>query len=118
MPTTGQGYPYPAGTDRLVDGDNVIAALAQAVNDKLGACAAGTASVPITAVETATSVAVTFPVGRFTAPPHVNVCANTGSPGGIYNPCSAGATTGGVTLWGARNTGTTAFNVNWIAVQH
>jgi hypothetical protein len=38
MPTTpGYGWPYPAGTDRVMDGDNAIGALGQAIENSLKA---------------------------------------------------------------------------------
>src|SRR5262245_9349798 len=38
MPTTPRyGFPWPAGTDRVMDGDNAMGALAQAIEDALAA---------------------------------------------------------------------------------
>lgn len=66
---TAKGYPYPLGTDRLMDGDDSIHNLAEAVDSKLGVAAAGYASVPIASGSAQGTVTVTFPAGRFTAAP-------------------------------------------------
>ena len=88
MPSqTSRGYPYPLGTDRVMDGDDSIHALAQAVEDKLGGPhASGTVAIPTLAAAAASSVAVTLPAGRFTAAPIVlsnagnsRVCTAPGS---------------------------------------
>jgi hypothetical protein len=68
--TTAKGYPYPVGTDRVMDGDNAIQSLAEAADTKAGVVAAGTFSVVATSVLSA-STAVTFPAGRFTVAPVV-----------------------------------------------
>ena len=70
--TTPHGYPYPVGTDRLMDGDNAIQALAEAVDSKLGVAAAGSVAYPAGGAGI-TSVTVTFPAGRFTVAPVVVV---------------------------------------------
>src|SRR4029077_470139 len=73
---TPKGFPYPLGTDRLMDGDDAIHNLATAVDTLTGVFASGTVNTPVPgALNPVVSVAVTFPVGRFTAPPQVSVCA-------------------------------------------
>ena len=62
MANTPTGWPYPVGTDRVMDGDNVIAALATMADTRLGrGLAAGTVSVPIVTIGVNATVAVTFP---------------------------------------------------------
>jgi hypothetical protein len=107
MAATTRGYPYPVGTDRVMDGDNAIQALAQAVNDKAGGPTV-TGEVTMTTLANGASgnVAVTFPAGRFSGTPHVfcqtgngrvNVSpANTTAAGFTYSMAnfSGGATSG------------------------
>lgn len=72
MATTTNGYPYPTGADRVRDGDDAIKALAEKVDVKLRGgiwSAQGfAAAVPVQGTKT---VAVTYPVGVFTAIPNV-----------------------------------------------
>ena len=68
MATTRAGYPYPVGTDRVMDGDDVIHAMADKVDTNLGFGLVGgfiVSGVP-TGLNVQTTVAVTFPAGRFT----------------------------------------------------
>ena len=116
MGTTPKGYPYPEPNDPVGQGDDVIKALAQAVDDKVGASAAGTATISLAAAS-AGSVAVTFPAGRFSAAPAVTASANntaaqhyvmntgTPSPGGVIVVASQKAST----------QATISFPVSWIA---
>lgn len=71
--TTTNGYPYPLGTDRVMDGDDSIHALADKVEANLKAgVLAGTVSGQIPANGTESPpVTVTLPVGRFLTPPVV-----------------------------------------------
>lgn len=120
MATTPKGFPYPLGTDRVMDGDDVIHSLATAVDVKSGLVAGGNVVIPITAVNTLATVAVTFPVGLFTANPIV-VCTQTGAGSAATVPVrffsANAATPSGVTIAGV-NTGSAAtFNVNWVAQQ-
>jgi hypothetical protein len=62
-----------------MDGDNAIAALAQAVNDKLGGpTVTGEVTFPILANGASNNVAVTFPAGRFAAAPAIYCQAQNG----------------------------------------
>jgi hypothetical protein len=64
---TARGYPYPLNTDPVTNGDDTIKALAEAVNNQLGAIACGGVSITSTGTNPSNgSTAVTFPVGRFT----------------------------------------------------
>lgn len=111
------GYPYPLGTDRLMDGDDAIHNLASAVEGKLGVQASGTAVVTVATINTPASVAVTFPVGRFTVAPVVTACAVSNNPGTILAGVGTGPTTTGCTVFGYRSASTGTVNVAWNAVQ-
>lgn len=116
MANTTHGYPYPLGTDRLTDGDDVIHSLATAVDTQLGVAASGLVTTPVPgALNTAVSVTVTFPVGRFNVAPNVLVSAN------INNPHTAavsatGVSATGVTVNGSRLSGALgAIPIWWLA---
>jgi formate dehydrogenase assembly factor FdhD len=69
---TPKGYPFPHGDDPIANGDNVIAALATAIDTKQPmAWTSGAVNTAALAANTGVSVAVTFPVGRFNAAPQV-----------------------------------------------
>lgn len=117
--TTTKGYPYPLGTDRLMDGDDAIHNLADAVNTKAGTLAGGVLTVPVTVNATNYQVAVTFPVGRFVNPPRV-VCSTLGTAPANTACCvyqNSLPTATGCVITGVRNSGGgTPFDVHWIAV--
>lgn len=111
--------PYPEGGDPLAAGDDAIKALANALDVRVAprAIAYGNAVIPITTAGTATSVSVTFPAGRFTAPPRV-ICSGTGNtPLTLQGPMSASTTATGTTFWAARASGTAGVNLDWLAIQ-
>lgn len=93
MGTTSRGYPYPDPDDRVIDGDDAMQALAEAVNDDV-------ASLPVSAAGSVfmpgptSMVHVNLPAGRFTSAPMVNVTATTGGNvalvGAVGNPTAAG----------------------------
>ena len=113
---TTKGYPYPLGTDRIMDGDDAIKNLAQAMDTKSGISAAGTVTIPFTAATTATSVTVTFPVGRFTVAPSPVVTAQITAPQNVTVSVAGGSvTTTGMTVWGYRYSGNSQIGVFWIA---
>lgn len=119
MATTARGYPYPLGTDRLMDGDDAIHSLATAIETHLGGAACGIATLPApSGVNTPTTLAVTFPAGRFTTAPVVVASPNGGAPQ-VFAPCSSASVTAtGCVLYGARVSGGMATIVtNWYAVQ-
>lgn len=115
MPSQTAGYrlPYPLGTDRLMDGDDQIRKLAQSVENCVQS---GTVTIPITAVNTQATVAVTFPVAYQAAPVVVaGWVAGTiaGSVGGLT---LASVTTTGFTAAGIRTSGAAAIPAAWVAV--
>lgn len=114
--TTPKGYPYPLGTDRLMDGDDAIHNLAQALDDNVGRVAAGQVTVNITTLNTPASTAVTFPVGRFNASPFAVAQYN----GTLSNRQgqAQGMTATGCVIWAWQSAGTVgAALIGWIAVQ-
>jgi hypothetical protein len=77
MGTTNKGYPYPEGTDLVMDGDNAIKALANTINYKLPfAIWAGRVSMSVTGT---TSITVTL-TPNFTGPPNVSIGPATAYP--------------------------------------
>lgn len=112
---TPKGYPYPLGTDRLMDGDDVIHSLASAVDSKLGVMASGAVTITVVTGGTPVTVAVTFPVGLFTAVP--NCFAGYGGTVNLNNGAGVqGPTTAGVNVSAVRNSAGT-LNCFWLAVQ-
>jgi len=71
MPSqTAHGYPYPLGTDRVMDGDDSIKALAE-VCDKRAPLAGYVILPAVNAGTSMAGIAVTFPVGLFVKAPLV-----------------------------------------------
>lgn len=114
---TALGYPYPLGTDRVMDGDDVITGLANAVNDKLGVFRAGTVTIP-TPDTTSAGVSVTFPVGVFTAPPAVGASVQASAPQ-AWGAAGYQPTASGMQVRVQRSSGATATTalVSWWAGQ-
>lgn len=120
MPTTTHGYPYPLGTDRVMDGDDVIAALAGKVNDQLGVMASGIATIPSLPVTTPTAIAITLPVGRFLAAPYISVISYGGTTGAYASTSYSvsGYSASGFQINAYRQVGgTSAQQLCWIAHQ-
>ena len=125
MPTTSKyGWSTPAPTDPD-DVPTDMASLASQIEATMSTILArlpyrvltGTVSIVPSAANTPTSVAVTFPAGRFTATPIVVAIPHTSAPGtqvtgvGISDRSASGCT-----IVGTR-TSTTSFTVGWIAIQ-
>lgn len=119
MLTTTKGYHYPAGTDRVMDGDDTIAALANDLDAKAGLMAMGNVTPPTVAAGAVGSVAVTFPVGRFTVAPIVQATSQAGASfiNSARMPSATNITTTGFTIYEYRDNGSGAFNLFWWAVQ-
>jgi hypothetical protein len=115
MANTPKGYPYPVGTDRVADGDNVIQALAEKVDGSLGLAAGGLVTITPSGAGAATPIAVTFPAGRFTVAPwmvsNMSAGSNTDRQTGVTGVTTTGAT---ITLTSAT---AAAVPVYWIALQ-
>jgi len=120
MATTAKGFPYPVGTDRVMDGDDAIKALAEKVDTAVGVAAAGsfTSSVP-TALNTPVSTAVTFPAGRFTVAPQV-MCSLSGSAVNAFAPLGVtGVSNTGCVVWYSKSSGgLAAVIILWMAIQN
>ena len=117
--TTPRGYPYPLGSDRVMDGDDSIHDLATAIDTRLGAMAAGAGVLPAPgALNVPTSLAITFPAGRFTVAPIV-VATFQGTGPQLFTPISyAGTSASGCTLYAARTSGAlTTIPIAWLAIQ-
>jgi hypothetical protein len=113
MPTTSRGLPYPSPTvppNVPVD----VQALAEAV-ERLDPVAKGSVTLPGLSVAVQT-VAVTFPVGRFTTAPEVALGIQGSDP--TTRSCCLFTTpsTGGVSIAGKATTaGPGSYLVRWIA---
>jgi hypothetical protein len=114
MPSTANGYRYPAASDPVAQGATAIQNLAQDVDDLNGRGAFGKVDIVGTGTTSAT-VSVTFPAGRFTQPPSVVAsCANSlyyASPGG---PVTASGMSLSIRR-GDQATFTATVNTAWIA---
>lgn len=116
---TAKGYPYPLGTDRVMDGDDAIKALAEAVDGKIGVAAMGTFPGGSLA-SGVVNVAITYPVGRFTAAPTlIGLAVHPDTTVGVLNSSTTGGTlavqqrtsAGAIITTGTSRTGV------WIALQ-
>jgi hypothetical protein len=117
---TAKNYPYPLGTDRLMDGDNAIAALAAAVDTKSGVACSGQATTATPGgLNQYAAVAITFPVGLFTVAPIVMVTNYGGGTTLTLGACStANPTTTGTVIYGSRVAGgVNPVTLNWLAIQ-
>lgn len=116
MATTTRGYPYPVGTDRVMDGDDAIHALASSVDSQVGQVQAGTLQVTPAGANTTTTVVVTFPVPFAVAP---LVVVGFGSSGASMAPgvCSAWAGTSTPSSFNLslQRANTAVQAINWIA---
>lgn len=105
------------GRDLTIVANPTAQARAMATLGALPRIATGTASITPTAANTPTSVAVTFPAGRFTATPIVVAIPHTSAPGTqVTGVGISGRSASGCTIVGTR-TNTTGFEVGWIAIQ-
>lgn len=110
MATNAAGFPYPLGTDRVMDGDDAIKALA----DKVSWFQTGT--VALAGDATANRIVpVTFPV-QFPRAPIVFLIALTGLTAATQNQhvSPSSITPTGFSANGVRNN-TTTITVQWVA---
>jgi len=112
--TTASGYPYPLGTEPVAQGDDAIHALADKIEANLRATAAGVVTIT-TVANTYTTVAVTFPVGRFTVAPTVVVSWTTNAHNTTMLGCAATSITAAGCNVGALRTSASPTQVAWIA---
>lgn len=111
----GSAMPYPQGTAKVAD----LGLFLQAIAELAPRSAAGIATVPAAASGVLSSLAVVFPVGRFTVAPVVLII-----PGGAFAVTSpiytwpTAVTAAGFTANATRNgAALPAYACNWIAVQ-
>jgi hypothetical protein len=117
MANTPLGYPYPVGTDRVMDGDDAIASLALSVDSRVGVWAAGAVTVTVPTGGTFATLAVTFPAGRFSAAPFCFANVRVNNPTTVQGGVAAAAPTAtGFTVTAVRNTSGTV-DLFWSAVQ-
>lgn len=116
MANTAHGFPYPVST-ATPDVPRDVKALADAVEASYVEVAHGSAAVTISA-SAAGTVAVTFPVGRFTAVPTLTAtCVGTSQ----YVAMTSTPTATGATLTARQvdnASASTTVTVAWIAVRH
>lgn len=117
--TTTKGYPYPVGTDRVMDGDDSIKNLATEVDTHLGRVASGSVMVSLPTAGVAGSIAVTFPVGRFTVAPQIATALASGNAGYMGGTATGvtGITTSGCVISAVRSGSNTSMGVSWVANQ-
>lgn len=117
MATTTKGYPYPTGTDRVMEGDDAIAALATDVDTKLGTSASGTVTFTGVSPGVAYNLAVTFPAGRFGAAPNCQATASGSSANQHRQPCISAVGATSMTVYAGRDAGTGNITLQWLAVR-
>lgn len=78
MGNTANGYPYPEDTDLVAQGAQGIKALANAIDTRARATAAGVVTIGLSNANNG-SVAVTFPAGRFATTPAVTATSEDGT---------------------------------------
>lgn len=105
---TAKGYPYPLGTDRVMDGDDAIKNLATAVDTKLPARTAILSGTVVITNAIAANASITFPAGRFTTPPRVSVIPVGSS---VYMPYVVAVSAASIDL-GARHYRDVATTIN------
>lgn len=114
--TTAKGFPYVQPADAVADYPTVSQDLAQKIDDSVPT---GRAS-GRTTTAAGGSVAVTFPVGRFTATPSITLgLAPSALPSVMWQAYATGATANGFTLRGHTSSalGGAAMDVSWQAEQ-
>lgn len=115
---TAHGYPYPVGTDRVMDGDDAIKALADKVEANVkGGIVSGAGQILNVPNNGAATLAVTFPVGRFTAAPNVTAGVDTGAPHLVSGSVTGISATGCTLVGGNRSGAIGAIWVTYIASQ-
>lgn len=114
--------PYPDGTERVMDGDNAMGAIATKV-DGLGlayAMAVGSSNIVAPGGAASAAVSVTFPVGRFTQPPIVIANVALGTINYVTNvgtPTTSGFTATIFHNTAGTNVGANTYPIHWHAVQ-
>lgn len=113
--TTPHGFRYPLDSDPVSDAAAAVRNLANDVDDKVGAFAAGSVTVVLNPGSNG-SAAVTFPLGRFAAAPRVVATVN-GTNGYVASTNSVTATGFNAVVRQINDVSATAnVPVTWIAV--
>jgi len=83
---TASDWPYPLGTDRVMDGDDMMKATADLLEDRVGGgFASGLVIIDApSALDTPVRAHVNLPAGLFTAPPNVIVGLFATAPGHAF----------------------------------
>lgn len=118
--STTDGWPYINGTQNASLIDDYALELATKLDAVVPfAMAAGSATMTITAASNG-SVAVTFPVGRFTVAPIVTCISAGGTGSSQFYVAHTNLTTSGMTIQAFQRDNTTAtasFTIHWHAIQ-
>jgi hypothetical protein len=117
---TPKGYPYPLGTDPVADGDDAIKNLAQKVDTAIGVFATGSVNVQTAGTNPSNgSIAVVFPVGRFSVVPRIYLQQTNNFPAAatdFSSPFANNITAAGFTV-NVRRNDVALVGVNWLATQ-
>ena len=113
------GLPYPEPTDPVALGADAIKSLATALDLRvpIKGLAWGLATLTGITAGNLVTMAVTFPAGRFTLAPNVQLTLSASNSHGCYPPAATGVTATGFTLNGGRSTGNANIPVYWMAFQ-
>lgn len=117
--TTDQGYRIPLDADPVADLALAVRNLAQDIDDKLGALAAGQATISVVAAASG-SIAVTWPAGRFGGVLAPYVVATVKGTTNVYYATVNNVGVNGCDIKVVHKDGASATNdvvVNWIAVR-
>lgn len=116
---TPKGYPFPVGTDRVMDGDDAIEALAVTIDGKLPyAVWVGSVTVPVNNTQAASAI-VTIPAGRFPVAPRLtSTVRNTSVWFSYTQSISATSVTVGVRTTGAAATANIPVDFYAVCMMH
>lgn len=114
--TTPKGYPYPVGSDLVMEGDDAIQALAETIDRRLPA-AMWAANVTVPNATGTKAVSVTFPSGLFEVAPIVVIGPRTSAPQNRSMWGAIGVTTSGFQAYTYYGGDATDLGGAWVAVQ-
>lgn len=116
---TVHGFPYPVGTDRVMDGDDAIKALAEKIDTLLATdLVQGGTIAAVTSTATSWSGSVTFPVPYAGTPTSIVITGQSASATVVWMVNGAGATTGfsWFAQWNNLASQTTSGAARWMAI--
>ena len=114
--TTATGWPYPLGTDRVMDGDDAIHAVAAAADARVGfGICSGVVLLPApSGLNVVVNMPILFPAGMFSTPPVVLANAQGQNPQVVFASVGPGSiTAAGCTLYAVRISG--GLNDIWVS---